>query len=136
MINGKHGQGTHSTKTAENIPNAPKCICPNCLSKPKSLGFRWKKASLGVRSPWSTRTYNNTISWVSWDILKKRTYVLYIVCVLKISFSKKRGWSGAMKEEGCQFEKRGNILWVKRSTFHSLAWLGLWSINFGYSKLG
>ena len=26
-------------------------ICLNCLPKPKSLGFWWKKASLGVRSP-------------------------------------------------------------------------------------
>ena len=33
--------------------NYPKFICPNCLPKPKSLGFWWKKASLGVRSPWS-----------------------------------------------------------------------------------
>ena len=40
-------------KLAENIPNAPNCIRPNCLSKPKSLGFRWKKVSLGVQSPWS-----------------------------------------------------------------------------------
>ena len=33
-MNGKHGQGTHSTKmgankSAENNPNAPKFICPN-----------------------------------------------------------------------------------------------------------
>ena len=52
MNNGKHGQRTHSTKLAKNIPNAPKFICPNCLPKPKSLGFLWKKVSLGVRSPW------------------------------------------------------------------------------------
>ena len=56
--NGKHGQGTLSTKMgvdkpAENTQNAPKCICPNRLPKPKSLGFRWKKVSLGVHSPWS-----------------------------------------------------------------------------------
>ena len=38
-------------KSAENTPNAPKFIGPNCLPKPKSLGFWWKKASLGVRSP-------------------------------------------------------------------------------------
>ena len=35
MINGKH---------------VPKFKCPNCLPKPKSLGFRWKKALLGVRN--------------------------------------------------------------------------------------
>jgi hypothetical protein len=44
-FDGKHGQGTHCTKMgadklAENTPNAPKFIRPNCLSKPKSLGFR------------------------------------------------------------------------------------------------
>ena len=47
---------THSTKMgadklAENTPNTPKFVYPNCLLKPKSLGFRWKKASLGGRSP-------------------------------------------------------------------------------------
>ena len=50
IIDGKHGQGTHITKIAadklaENTPNAPKFIGPNCLLKPKSLGFQWKKAS-------------------------------------------------------------------------------------------
>ena len=30
-------------KLFENTPNAPKVICPNCLPKPKSLGFWWKK---------------------------------------------------------------------------------------------
>ena len=39
--------------SAENTPNVPKFICPICLPKPKSLGFRWKKSSLGVRSPWA-----------------------------------------------------------------------------------
>ena len=53
----KNGQGTHSTKKgadklAKNFLNAPKIICPNCCPKPKSLGFRWKKALLGVHSPW------------------------------------------------------------------------------------
>ena len=57
MINGKHGQGTHSAKMsadklAQNTPNGPKFTCPNCLSKPKFSGFRWKKASLGVRILW------------------------------------------------------------------------------------
>ena len=56
LNNGKHGQGTHSTKmcadnSAKNTQNSPKLICPICLSKPKSLGFQWKKASLGVHSP-------------------------------------------------------------------------------------
>ena len=60
MINEKHGQ-THSTKMgadkwAENTPNASKFICQNCLSKHKFLGFRWKKTSLGVHSPWVCQT--------------------------------------------------------------------------------
>ncbi len=37
--------------SAKNILNAPEFICPICLSKPKSFGFQWKKASLGVHSP-------------------------------------------------------------------------------------
>ena len=54
---GKHGQRTHSTKmgadkSTQNTPNAPKFICSICLLKPKSSGLEWKKASLGVRSPW------------------------------------------------------------------------------------
>ena len=35
------------------IPEMPqKFICPICLQKLKSSGFQWKKALLGVRSPW------------------------------------------------------------------------------------
>jgi hypothetical protein len=37
--------------SAKSIPNAQELICPICLPKPKSSGFQWKKASLGVRSP-------------------------------------------------------------------------------------
>ena len=37
-------------KSAKNTPSAPKFICPIRLPKPKSMGFWWKKASLGVRS--------------------------------------------------------------------------------------
>ena len=48
MENMDIGQGTHSTKMgadklAENTQNAPKFICPNCLPKPKSLGFQYKR---------------------------------------------------------------------------------------------
>jgi hypothetical protein len=44
LINGKNGQGTHSTKIGvdiffENTPNALKFICPNCLPEPKDLRF-------------------------------------------------------------------------------------------------
>ena len=43
---------------AEITPNAPEFICPICLPKPKSSGFQWKKASLGVRSQWPLQTPN------------------------------------------------------------------------------
>ena len=47
-INGKHGQGTNSTKmgadkSAVNTPNAQKFIYPNCLPKLNSLGFDEKR---------------------------------------------------------------------------------------------
>ena len=32
-------------KSTESTPNSP--ICPNCLPKPKSLVFRWKKGFIG-----------------------------------------------------------------------------------------
>ena len=48
MINGKNGQGTHSTKMGsdKSAENTPKPICP------KVWDFDEKKASLGFRSPW------------------------------------------------------------------------------------
>ena len=50
MENMDKGPGAHSTKmgadkSAENTPNAPKLICPNCLPKPKN--FDERKASFG-----------------------------------------------------------------------------------------
>ena len=39
--------------SGKNTPNAPEFIFPICLSKPKSSGFQWKTASLGIRSPWA-----------------------------------------------------------------------------------
>ena len=36
--------------SAENTPNAQKFICPISLPQPKSFGFQWKTASLGIRS--------------------------------------------------------------------------------------
>jgi hypothetical protein len=45
MVDRINGQGTRCTKMgadklAENHPNGPKFIFPNCLPKPKSLGIR------------------------------------------------------------------------------------------------
>ena len=42
----------------ENTPNASEFICPICLPKQQSSGFQSKKASLGVRSPCSNRTFS------------------------------------------------------------------------------
>ena len=44
MENMNKGMGTDNSD--KNTPNARKFICPNCLPKPKSLGFYGKKASL------------------------------------------------------------------------------------------
>ena len=52
--------------SAENTPNDPKFICPICLPKLKSSGFHWKKASLGVLSPWQTLFIS-----MKWGILHK-----------------------------------------------------------------
>ena len=51
QMNSGCGYKMGSDSSAENTPNAPEFICPNCLPKPKSSGFQWKKAPLGVRSP-------------------------------------------------------------------------------------
>ena len=55
-------------KSAKNTPNTQKHICSNCLTKPKSLVFQWKKASLGVRSHSVPRLLDQTrISWAKVD---------------------------------------------------------------------
>ena len=65
-LNGKYGQGIHCTKMGANssskiTQNAPEFICLNCQPKTKSSGFQWKKASLDVRSPYST---HNAVKYV------------------------------------------------------------------------
>ena len=64
-------------KLFENTPNAPKVICPNCLPKPK---FGWKKASLGVRSPWL---------WWRCRIIQKTEY--YRICRLHNTYLQGQG---------------------------------------------
>ena len=81
MINGKHGQ-THSTKlgadkSAENTPNAPRFICLNCLPKPISLEFLWKKAALGVRSP-CLEVWNETNSRS--ELFTVKLFVVACIC--------------------------------------------------------
>ena len=52
---------------AKKTPNAPEFICPICLPKPKSSGFQWKKASLGVRSPcqgWNMALQTRKHFWI------------------------------------------------------------------------
>ena len=83
MNNGKHVQGTHyhSTKMgadclAENALNSPKFIYPICLSKAKSSGFQWKKASLGIRSPW----FHNSIADRTFLQKRKKNCSIWIGC--------------------------------------------------------
>ena len=91
-----NGEGTHSTKmgadkSVKNTPNSLKCICPNWLPKPKSLGFWWKKASLGVRGPCPKARavdinggYHNESKmkwgkeWINKNIVKLQAYFLNI----------------------------------------------------------
>ena len=66
---------THSKSadiSTENIPNAPKFICPICLPKPKSLGFHWKKASLGVRSPCLQDSFDAVCQIQQWYFYNSR----------------------------------------------------------------
>ena len=59
-------------KLVENTPNSAKFICPNCLPKPKNLGFWWKKASLGFRGPCSKLMIILLISeYFNFEILQK-----------------------------------------------------------------
>ena len=52
LISTKNKAFTYADILDENTPNAPEFICPICLAKPKSSGFQWKMASLGVLSLW------------------------------------------------------------------------------------
>ena len=51
MINGKHGQGTHSTKMGRKYPKCPQEFRPNLSAKAQKFQ---NKLSLGVRSPWGS----------------------------------------------------------------------------------
>ena len=55
MNNENHGQETHSAKWGlifgRKYPKYSKICSFDLLNWPKSLGYHWKKASLGVRSP-------------------------------------------------------------------------------------
>ena len=68
-------------KLFENTPNAPKVICPNFLPKPKNLGFWWKKATLGVRSP--------CLWWWRCRIIQKTEY--YRICRLHNTYLQGQG---------------------------------------------
>ena len=75
MNNGKHGQGTCAwTKMGadkpaeENTPYAPKLICPNCLPKPKSLGFRFHRAEFCLIFLSFLGQWNFKKKWF-WDLL-------------------------------------------------------------------
>ena len=135
MINGKHGQGTHSTKMgadklAENTPNAPKYICPICLPKPKSLGFL-KKAYTGCPLSVEWEKYKDKMPIVyysavrGWDLIlhqivfvpKKKVWkvklfsfflgVRWIITCGKFSYSL-RSWAQHERKEVIQWKMDGN----------------------------
>ena len=76
MNDGKHGQGTHSTKmgdakSAENTPNAQNVSTQIVYPSSKVLDFDEKKVSLGVRCPWLIGKPNlkhdkSLIEWLPW----------------------------------------------------------------------
>ena len=83
LINEKYRKGTHCTKmgadkSAENISNAPKIICPNCRPKTKSLEFWWKKASLSACSSLGVHACTNL------TIQAVLIYTIYLVSILWI----------------------------------------------------
>ena len=67
----------------------PNFICPNYLTKLKSLEFWWKKASLGVHSPWCERrhsfnakSWNNR--WIAWQV----SWINYLNQMIRSIFNK------------------------------------------------
>ena len=56
MIDRTYGQRTHSTKMGSDKPTEN---TQKNLPKPKSLRFWWKKALLGVLSPWIKQLPDN-----------------------------------------------------------------------------
>ena len=49
QITSVHCTKMDAASSVENIPNGVEFICPIGLPKPKSSGFQWKEALLGVR---------------------------------------------------------------------------------------
>ena len=69
-------KGLKSTKCSENTPNTPKIDLP----KPKSLGFRQKKALLGIRSPWCKPSDFSQIAynWLT-GLLVRETFTVHSI---------------------------------------------------------
>ena len=100
---GNNGKGTHSTKIgaykmAKNTPNAPKFIGPNCLPKPKSLVFRWKKAfhwASVVRVPVDLKLLKHSIWEISSNfcgLLRTLSKSVYLVKFTKFSLLALKFW--------------------------------------------
>ena len=51
-------------------PNAPEFICLICLPNAKRFGFQWKKASMGICSPW-IKSWNSALK--SYFCFSRRT---------------------------------------------------------------
>ena len=113
---------------AENTPNAPEFICPICLPKPKSSGFQWRKASLGVRSPCSYKQsvflwYKHrpqTSSVTSYCIILSFSF-LYVICkkfqcllILQFTTLRQHKDSIYFTRQGLDYQKVGVVgLWTK-----------------------
>ena len=76
-----------AVKLAKNTQNAPKFICPNCLPKPNSLEFWWKKASLGICSLCSRQNSQDQRTSFLADTGKKNFHLLFLLsCSYRKSF--------------------------------------------------
>ena len=90
-------------KSAENTLNAQKIICPNCLPKPKILGFWWRKALLGVRSPFSKLTIAFLISaFFNFEIQQKLDE---IPSMIDAAVEETEGWFGQFGKTTKQFQR-------------------------------
>ena len=73
MINGKHGQGTHSTKMGadkwtENTPNAPKSYLPELSAHGQKFRNSMKKGFIG--RPWSVLFgISRSVACMAWHFI-------------------------------------------------------------------
>ena len=100
-----------------NLLKPLKSICPNCLTKPKNLGLWWKKASLGVCSPWNDLyEFEDWPSGIAWN-----TPIQIVLHRDEQGYRNKYN----LINGSC------NFLWNKH---RSLIWAQLWVIFYQFRK--